>query len=242
MLSLPLSDDTATKLATDPQIIWHQRFALSENVNSPGAHQIDVLMDRYDLPESLTGLSVLDIGTSNGGTAFLTEAMGAERVVAVDIYDPSWFGFDRIHAALDSRVEFVRASLYDLPAVLNESFDLVFCMGVLYHLRHPLLAIDSLRELTRGHVYVETAVNPEQNGIARTEFYAEEYHGDGSNWFIPSVRCLRDWFASSGFDVERTFAWPQPDPSRALLVGAPAERKFLSISYEVPLRVQANVG
>ena len=239
MLSLPLSDEAATRLASDPQIIWHQRFRLSENVSSPGAHEIDVLLDRYALPESLAGLSVLDIGTSNGGAAFLAEAMGADRVVAVDIYEPGWFGFDRIHTALGSRVEFVRASLYELPDVLKESFDLVFCMGVLYHLRHPLLAIDALRTLTRGRVYVETAVNPEHSDTVRTEFYAGEYSGDASNWFIPSVRCLRDWFASSGFEVERTLAWPQPDPSRALLVGTPTEPTFLTDSYEVRLHVQA---
>ena len=156
----------------------------------------------------------------------------------MDIYEPGWFGFDRLHAALGSRVEFVKASLYELPDVLDETFDVVFCLGVLYHLRHPLLAVDALRALTRGRVYVETAVNPEQSGVSRTEFYPDEYHGDASNWFIPSVRCLHDWFASSGFYVERTLAWQPPEPTRSLLVGTPIEPWYLSRSYEVPLRVR----
>ena len=66
-------------------------------------------------------------------------------------------------------------------------------LGVLYHLRHPLLAIDSVRKLTRGTVYVDTAVCAPREG-AHVEFYATDaLLGDGSNWFVPSTTCLGDW-------------------------------------------------
>ena len=237
MTVLPLSDAVATRLAEDTGLIWHQRIALSANVTSPGTNDIEWLMDKVGVPEDLTGLSVLDIGTCNGGAAFLAEQRGARRVVGVDIYDPEWFGFDKLAAAVGSKVEFVKTSVYELPTTVAEKFDVVLCLGVVYHLRHPLLAVDALRAVTGGRVYVETASCADRPDMSHSEFYPTEYRGDSSNWFVPSERCLRDWFSSSGFAVERTGSWPTNTPTRSLLVGTPAVRAYEAISYEVPLSV-----
>jgi len=230
---------TAERLSSDTSIVWHQRFQLAETVWSPGAHDIEELVDRLKLPTRLDGLTVLDVGTCNGGAAFIAERRGAKRVVGVDIYPPSRFGFDRIREGLGSSAEFVQASIYDLPRILDEQFDVVLFLGVLYHLRHPLLAVDSLRKLVRGTVYVETAVCGSRSAAAYSEFYATELLGDGSNWFVPSMSCLSDWFTSSGFTADRMEAWPEPNPSRALLVGRPTIEAYRSLSYEVPLSVIA---
>jgi len=234
--------ETAERLASDTSIVWHQRFQLAETVWSPGVHDIEHLVDRLRLPARLDGLSVLDIGTSNGGAAFIAERRGAERVVGVDIYPPSHFGFDRIRGGLGSNADFVRASIYDLPRLLDEQFDVVLFLGVLYHLRHPLLAIDSLHKLTRGTVYVETAACAARPEVAHVEFYASDtLQADGSNWFVPSTTCLSDWFTSSGFTADRVETWPEPNPSRALLVGRPTAEAYRSLSYETPLSVIADV-
>jgi tRNA (mo5U34)-methyltransferase len=234
--------ETAEALSGDTSIVWHQRFQLAETVWSPGVHDIEQLVDRLTLPARLDGLSVLDIGTCNGGAAFIAERRGAERVVGVDIYPPSHFGFDRIREGFGSNAEFDQASIYDLPRILDEQFDVVLFLGVLYHLRHPLLAIDSLRKLTRGTVYVETAVCAARPEGAHVEFYATDaLQGDGSNWFVPSTTCLSDWFTSSGFTADRVETWPEPNPRRALLVGHPTVEAYRSLSYEVPLSVVADV-
>jgi tRNA (mo5U34)-methyltransferase len=237
------SREIAEALSVDTSIVWHQRFQLAETVWSPGAHDIAQLIDRLMLPARLDGLSVLDIGTCNGGAAFIAERRGAERVVGVDIYPPSHFGFDRIREGIGSNAEFVQASIYDLPRIMAERFDVVLFLGVLYHLRHPLLAIDSLRKLTGGTVYVETAVCAARPEGAHTEFYATDaLQGDGSNWFVPSTTCLSDWFTSSGFTADRVETWPEPNPRRAFLVGRPtAAVAYRSLSYEVPLSVVADV-
>jgi tRNA (mo5U34)-methyltransferase len=229
----------AEALRNDPKIVWHQRFQLAEQTWSPGAHDIGGLLNRVNVPERLDGKSVLDIGTTNGGAAFIAERRGASRVVAVDIYPPNWFGFDRIRAAYGSQVEFVQGSVYDLPALLAEQFDYVFFFGVLYHLRHPLLAIDSVRELTRERLYVETAACPDQGATGFSRFFPRDYLGDSSNWFVPSVTCVTDWFASSGFAVEQVEAWPASAPERAALVATPTVQTFLADSYEVQLSVTA---
>jgi tRNA (mo5U34)-methyltransferase len=234
-----ISDDVARQLAARTDFVWHQRWPLTDGVATPGTNDIEWLMNRAGVPARLDGLSVLDIGTTNGGAAFLAEQRGASRVVAVDIYPAHWFGFDTIAKAVGSRATFVQSSVYDLPERLDERFDVVFFFGVLYHLRHPLLAVDALHSLTSGRAYVETAICHREDAPGVAEFYPREFAGDGSNWFVPSQQCLREWFESSGFEVTDEVAWEQPNPSRASLVGAPVAPPYLDLSYEVPLRVEA---
>ncbi len=238
-----LDDEAAQTLCEDHTVNWYQQFHLSENVVTPGlsAKTVEWTLERAGVPERLDGLSVLDIGTSNGGAAFLAEERGAARVVAVDLCRPDWFAFDQIGEALGSKAHFVQASVYELPEILNESFDVVFFFGVLYHLRHPLLAADSLRSLTRGTLFVETAISgsPEDPPVAQF-CRLDELSGDGTNWFVPTVSCMRDWFVSSGFEERRVSWWPDEAPTRALFVGTPVDgpAEYETISYESPLHAR----
>ncbi len=119
----------------------------------------------------------------------------------------------------------------------------MFFLGVLYHLRHPLLALDSLRRLTRGNLYVETAVSgsPTEEPTARF-FRRNELGGDGTNWFAPTITCLVDWVESSGFVVDRVDHWPSDRPAREYVAAHPAggPPEFQQLSYEVPLTVTAS--
>lgn len=236
-----LSDDEAKALVADPSVIWHQVFHLSENVVAPGANDIEWLLEKVGLPAKLDGESLIDIGTTNGGAAFIAQRRGAERVVAVDIYPPDRFGFDRLNAAFGGGVDFLQGTIYQLPQILgDEQFDEVLFLGVLYHLRHPLLALDSLRRLTRQHLYVETETwgDPSDPPMARY-FRHDELAGDSSNWFAPNLSCLVDWVESSGFVVDRVEYWPQDKPTRACVAAHPTTGRpeFTDLSYEVPLTV-----
>jgi len=200
------------------------------------------LLETASVPADLSGASVLDIGTTNGGAAFLAERRGARRVLATDIVDQSHFGFESIRAALDSKVEFRQLSVYELSSALEEQFDYVVFWGVLYHLRHPLLALDNVRAVTAGTAYIETAVcdkelpGATESAIAR--FYrSDELGGDSSNWFAPNVRALLDWCSSCGLQPKSVSSWPDGAPSRAMVTGVPAEGipEFQAVSYERPL-------
>ena len=140
------------------EFVWHQRFELAPGVWTPGVSPVPWLCNAAGLPADLSGVTVLDVGTTNAGTAFELERRGAARVVAVDIFDPDWFGVRALTEFLESNVEYVRASVYELAERFAEPFDLVIFWGVLYHLRHPLLALDNLRKVTRGEASLETAV------------------------------------------------------------------------------------
>jgi 2-polyprenyl-3-methyl-5-hydroxy-6-metoxy-1,4-benzoquinol methylase len=127
------------------EFIWHQRFELAPGVWTPGTSPVAWLCEMAQLPADLSGLTALDVGTTNAGTAFELERRGAARVVALDIYDPDWFGVRALSELLNSKVEYVQGSVYELSWRFAERFDIVIFWGVLYHLRHPLMALATAR-------------------------------------------------------------------------------------------------
>ncbi|MEA2201815.1 MAG: tRNA (mo5U34)-methyltransferase [Solirubrobacteraceae bacterium] len=238
----PRAYDELELLAARTDFLWHQRFELAPGIFSPGTNDVDWLLHTAGVPADLTGASVLDIGTTNGGAAFAMERRGAEKVVATDIVDPMHFGFDAIRSALGSRVAFRQLSVYELSRSIHGQFDYVVFWGVLYHLRHPLLALDNVRAVTAQTAYVETAVCDAELGaqpdtpLAR--FYRlDELGTDSSNWFAPNVRALVDWCRSCGLEPTAVNSWPQEAASRAMLtttaVSGPPE--YQTVSYERPL-------
>jgi tRNA (mo5U34)-methyltransferase len=182
--------------------------------------------------------------------AFELERRGAERIVAVDIYSADWFGLKQLKELLNSRVEYLCASVYDLPAKLNEQFDIVAFCGVLYHLRHPLLALDAVRALTRGRALIETAVcnrSLRSDSIEPLVYFhrLNDLNGDGSNWFEPSVAALADWCRSCGLEPIGTSSWPTAEaPGRCMMTVTPTadEPEYLGMSYELPLSCAVATG
>ena len=97
------------------------------------------------IPQDLTGKSVLDIGCNGGFYSIEMKKRGAGRVLGVD-FDDAYLAQARFAAQTTGHdIEFRKLSVYDLGA-LGERFDVVLFMGVLYHLRHPLLALDLIHE------------------------------------------------------------------------------------------------
>lgn len=222
-------------LLTDDSIRWHQRFLLDPaGIYTPGFNSIEHLFDIADIPTDLTGATVLDIGTTNGGSAFLSERRGASRVVAVDICGPEVFGFDKISKSLDSKVIFLKSSVYELPEKLNyEKFDVVFFWGVLYHLRHPLLGLDAINQISADMLTIETVIS--SSGDSSASFYRkDELSNDGSNWWAPSEQCLLDFCESAGFSAKTMSRWDASVSERILVNARVRESapEYLSLSYE----------
>jgi tRNA (mo5U34)-methyltransferase len=237
------SAEEAHRFLAESSFVWHQRFQLVPGVYTPGSNDMEWIFRVAGVPLDLSGKTAIDIGTSNGGVAFELERRGAERVVAVDIFPPSWFGFDAIKEFLASDAEFVQASVYELPALLREEFDVLVFWGVLYHLRHPLLALDAIRALLRGTGFLETAVCDREVGelssVPLVRFYRrDELYNDTSNWFAPTVSAFVDLCRSSGLDPKVLGAWPKEAPQRTMLkvTRTPGNPEYHALSYERPLK------
>lgn len=184
----------------------------------------EVKFDRFrdSLPADLTGKTVLDIGCNAGFYSLEMKRRGAERVLGIDT-DESYLRQARFAAELTgAEVEFRRMGVWDVGA-LGERFDLVIFMGVLYHLRHPLLALDLIHEhvakdlllfqsMQRGgrsvapveenYEFTEVAAFDDP-GYPKMHFIERRYSHDETNWWVPNRACAEAMLRSSGFEIEQ---------------------------------------
>jgi tRNA (mo5U34)-methyltransferase len=165
------ADPVTTRAVLDRVPLWFHTFSLDGPM---GLYTHGVARDhRYRipaLPTNFAGMSVLDVGTFDGFYAFLAEARGAGRVVAVDNEQyREWVssrwgveleggeGFTAIQELLDSEVEYRHLDAFDLDE-LDEVFDFVFCFGILHRVENPLGLLRILRRRVAdgGRVLLET--------------------------------------------------------------------------------------
>lgn len=142
-------------------ILWRHTMDLGHGIVTPGGSANRKTLRRLGLPQRLDGLSVLDVGASDGFFSFEAERRGAQRVLAIDTFC-SWStreGFDVARRALRSRVEDKQIDVFELSPDTTGVFDLVLFLGVLYHLRHPLLALERVFSVTGSHLILETHVD-----------------------------------------------------------------------------------
>jgi tRNA (mo5U34)-methyltransferase len=178
-----------------------------------------VKWERFEhaLPSDLRGATVLDIGCNGGFYSIEMKKRGADRVVGIDV-DDRYLRQAQLAAELSGvQVELRQMSVYEI-AGLQERFDVVLFMGVLYHLRHPLLALDLIREhVAKDLVVVQSMLRgsrrlmtPEADYPFRNEevfadpdypvmyFIEQRYAGDPTNWWVPNASALAAMLRAAG--------------------------------------------
>ena len=189
------------KTAMEAGSWWHS-IDLGHGQVTPGAHGLEELSGiyaRFNLPDDLSGKRFLDVGCWDGFCSFEAERHGAE-VVAVDCWRPENFFIAR--RALQSKVEFREMSVYELSREALGSFDVVLFHGVLYHLRHPLLGLECVCEVTDELAIIESHVVDNLIDLPRPvmEFYElDELGGQPDNWWGPNSECLVRMARAAGF-------------------------------------------
>ena len=160
-----------------------------------------------DLPQDLTGKTVLDVGAWDGFFSFECERRGAARVLAIDQYAWDHYGMDGFLLASSvrgSKVEHRRMAVEDLSPAAVGTFDLVLFLGVLYHVRSPIAALDRLRSVTKGTLICEThgLVPAVHESYPLISFFPGDTSATGgAREFsaIPTLECLQQMLVSSGF-------------------------------------------
>jgi tRNA (mo5U34)-methyltransferase len=171
------------------------------------------------IPSDLTGRTVLDIGCNAGFYSVEMRRRGA-RVTAIDP-DERYLNQARFVADFYGvDIEFHHMSVYDIGR-LRQSYDIVLFMGVLYHLRYPLLALDTIaagavrdllvvQSMLRGSDAVEPVAENydfedtspfDRPSYPRMFFVEQRYANDPTNWWVPNRACLEAMLRSSGFDI-----------------------------------------
>jgi tRNA (mo5U34)-methyltransferase len=210
------------RIATFPH--WLHRIEVAPGVVTPGVSDSPgglKKLDEIGLPRDCRGLRVLDIGTCDGFYAFEMERRGAD-VLALDHMPPTQTGFSIASELLGSKVPHVVANVYDLSPERFGKFDIVLFLGVIYHLRNPLLALDKIHDVCRKRVWVEThcidnlflttagfqplaTVAPNLVNAPIMQFYPRGSLYDGyCNYWAPNVACLRAMIEEANFAVEAT--------------------------------------
>lgn len=170
----------------------------------PGTIPIERLRARFEsfpIPERLGGKRALDIGAASGWNSFELERRGAE-VVAVDCVE--YEEFLAAKSLMQSKVDYRILDVDELSEEDLGTFDYVLFLGVLYHLRHPLLGLEKVCALTRGNgvACVESFVtdSDERSAACHLELYEnDELGGQIDNWFGLTTRCLVAMCRSAGF-------------------------------------------
>jgi tRNA (mo5U34)-methyltransferase len=185
---------------------WYHSFELPDGTLIDGVNPLSRLRERFarfPIPTDLRGKRVLDIGAWDGWFSFEAERRGAD-VTSIDCVEAPHFV--ELHRKLASKADYRILEIYELPDAGLAKFDIVFLLGVLYHLRHPLLALEIVCGLTTDVAIVESFVTDGDTwrehtaDIPALEFYeGYELANQFDNWVGPSVACLLAMCRSAGF-------------------------------------------
>ncbi|WP_241233622.1 TIGR04290 family methyltransferase [Altericroceibacterium xinjiangense] len=219
---------------------WFQNFHLGHGIQTAPDHFLgDYPAFKFRgfadaLPDDLTGKSVLDIGCNAGFYSIEMKRRGAGRVLGIDSDDRY---LDQARLASEAfgfpDIEYRNLSVYDIGS-LGEKFDWVIFMGVLYHLRHPLLALDLIREHVAGEMMLFQTMQQGTDAVLQVpsdhpfhvpgthrppdyfdnpaypkmHFIERSFADDWTNWWAPNAACSQAMLRAAGFAIE---ANPEPE-------------------------------
>lgn len=188
-----------------------------------GPKDVNATLEAMRFPADLTGKRVLDIAPWNGFFSFECARRGAAEVVSLGPEDPADTGFAQTRDLLElDNVRYVRGSVYDISPETTGHFDIVLFLGLIYHLRHPLLALDKIHDVCTDKLFTDTPYIDNivfdrtvdeatkaaiilngrvTNQLPMLYFTPEAETGDAFNWFMPNLKAFRAMVASSGFRV-----------------------------------------
>jgi len=172
-----------------------------------------------EIPARLDGATVLDIGCNGGFYSIEMKRRGAQRVLGIDVED-RYLNQARFAAAtLGLEIEFEKRSVYTVDEIPGQ-FDFVFFMGVFYHLRYPLFALDRVIKKVGGKLLFQTMIRGSEKvrpwadnypfwtkeifhdpDFPAMYFIEKKYSDDPTNWWIPNCAAAEGMLRSCGLKI-----------------------------------------
>lgn len=231
-VAIPIERDPAVKAwfrdRVQAEPYWFHRIELAPDLVTPGwSDPRSEKLPYFGLPSDMSGMRVLDVGCADGFFSLEAERRGAQEIVAIDSFPDSIRRTTLCRDALGSQVAPYLCNVYDLQRKTFGTFDLVMFFGVLYHLRHPLLALERIRSVCSGTLLMQTATwevaGEAQLPLARFDpFGVESGPADRRSWdptvfWRPNAACVVAMLEHTGFEqIEIT----SREPSIAIAVRA----------------------
>jgi 2-polyprenyl-3-methyl-5-hydroxy-6-metoxy-1,4-benzoquinol methylase len=214
-----LNDEQKAAMAAIPETSWFTQV-LYQNAASP-IHPNRALVDNNNMKQTLTsdwiarsvkGKRVLDLFSANGGFAFLAATAGAKQVTGLE------YSAERIKCAefvastiqTDCRFEFKQGDVYKLREYFDAPFDVVLCLGGLYHIADPAYVLTQIRDLTNEHMILQTSQvlpylgNRAKFVVRRTDKRKggmTSIRGGYGTWHY-SPACLRELILHARFNIQ----------------------------------------
>jgi tRNA (mo5U34)-methyltransferase len=217
MVSANPSREEKTKLVQSVPFWWHT-IDFGDGVRSSGRLPYKAQLLRLSaIPTNLKHKTVLDIGCWDGFYSFECEKRGAD-VTAIETGQHAEFvrarygltvsplaGFKIAHRLLNSNVKLCELDVYEVRK-LGKAFDIVLMFGILYHLKHPLLSLEAVAEITKGELILETHYVPTKHKRPMMVFYpGRELNDDPTCWWGPNLPCVLELLKAAGFHKPRVF-------------------------------------
>ncbi len=223
---------------------WWHIIELNDEISTPGmSPSIKEKASYWKLDKvDFKDRSVLDIGTWDGGFSFYADKHGASDITSIDLWgakdggmepgedlllsstlDAQWGSracFEFAAKALNSKAKPQVMNVYDVCPEKLKKFDIVMFFGVLYHLRHPMLALEKIRTVVKdgGSLLLETLISPPVfmagDNDCLMQFFPGGLNGDPTTFCAPTTKCLTHLLNSAGFSVNKLII-PSKEPNRA---------------------------
>ena len=225
MISL---DEARRRIAAHPH--WYHRIEVLPGLFTPGINDSAEALARVELaglPRDCRGMRALDVGCRDGFFAFELERRGAQ-VLGVDAVAPTQTGFSIVAELLGSTVEYRVDNVYNLTPANYGTFDLVLFLGLVYHLRHPLQALERLRDICKDGALMICESESSRNRSVRNsraalwELVPHGGHPDASVKWVPNAAGLAAAIADCRFDAIHSAAYGVRCVVGARAVAAPA--------------------
>ena len=171
------------------------------------------------IPQDLSGATVLDIGCNGGFYSLEMKKRGAERVLGIDVDDRYLKQASFAARTLGLDIEFEKRSVYEVDSISGQ-FDYVLFMGVFYHLRYPLFALDKVVKKIGGKLLFQTMIRGSEQARAWESdyhfwnkeifthpdfpcvyFIEDSYANDPTNWWLPNRGAAEAMLRSSGLEI-----------------------------------------
>ena len=195
---------------------WFQRIEFTDPVTnekiSVGNWHTREMFDLLMAGVSLAGHSFFDIGAMSGASMLLAEAQGAV-CYGIDPDERAVKQMALVKEQFNANFEFWKGSVHETLLFDKSVLDYVYFTGVYYHLRHPLLGLEDAWENTGKALFIEGEILYGEDGCY-ARFYPEDYRGDRSNWWVPTVECFTAWVNSLPGDKHVKIIYPMTSVNR----------------------------
>jgi tRNA (mo5U34)-methyltransferase len=147
---------------------------------------------------NLKGKKAADIGCNNGYYLFRMLEDNPKKLVGFDPTPLFWCQFDFINHFAKTDIVYELLGVEDLPSY-GEKFDVIFCLGVLYHRSDPIECLKSLKSAleANGELFLDTFMIDGSENIALCP--KKSYSKISNVYFIPTINTLRSWCEKAGF-------------------------------------------